>query len=332
MTSTIRKAAYLSGPMTGHDDFNYPRFHEVAGKLRAQGYAVVNPAESYSGDQSLAFSTYMRWDIKQLLESCDAVVLLEGWRQAAGAVFEVAIAAALGYSILEYQDEPGGFVLKSALPIFETDRERLASVLGLADVKAEEPAPLKAGDRVRYIQGPGFASPSRIGKVGTYEGVAPSSIFGPPCAFFRYVSDLGNEVTPSVFLANLERIEDEPQPAALEVVPSGPEPLTSWADADSQLLKEADRIVNSDRQRTYGHPITHHTATAAMWSAYLTRVNDEHEVIVRPQDVSILMVLDKASRIGGGDKVDNALDIAGYAQVHAKVRARQETSNGGVFE
>lgn len=329
--SSIRKAAYLSGPMTGIEDYNYPRFHEVAGKMRAQGYAVVNPAESYGGDQSLAFSTYMRWDIKQLLESCDAVVLLGGWQQAAGAVFEVAIAAALGYSILEYQDEPGGFVLKSALPIFETDRERLASVLGLADVKAEEPAPLKVGDRVRYIQGPGFASNARIGKVGTYMGVAPSGIGIGPCAFFRYVSDLGKEVTPSVFLANLERIEDEPKPAALEVVPSGPEPLTSWAVADSELLKEADRIVNSDRQRTYGHPITHHTATAAMWSAYLTRVNDEHEVIVRPQDVSILMVLDKASRIGGGDKVDNALDIAGYAQVHAKVRARQEADNGGVF-
>lgn len=259
--SSIRKAAYLSGPMTGIEDYNYPRFHEVARKMRSLGYAVVNPAESYNGDQTLAFSTYMRWDIKQLLDGCDAVVLLEGWRQAAGAVFEVAIAAALGYSILEYRDEPGCFSLKSALPIFETDRERLASVLGLADVKAE----------------------------------------------------------------------DEPQPAALEVVPSGPEPLTSWAVADSELLKEADRIVNSDRQRTYGHPITHHTATAAMWSAYLTRVNDEHEVIVRPQDVSILMVLDKASRIGGGDKVDNALDIAGYAQVHAKVRARQEADNGGVF-
>lgn len=121
----------------------------------------------------------------------------------------------------------------------------------------------------------------------------------------------------------------EQQAAALA---SGPEPLTTWAEADEQLLNEADRIVNSDRQRTYGHPITHHTATAAMWSAYLTRVNDEHDVIVRPQDVSILMVLDKASRIGGGDKVDNALDIAGYAQVHAKVRARQTADNGGVFE
>ena len=293
---------------------------------------MFNPAESHGGDQSLSFETYMRHDLKSIIESCDAIAVLPGWETSPGAVLEVAVCVALGYGVFEYGLTGERLTL---FPVHDTSRERLSFLLRIGayaekDVKAEEPAPLKVGDRVRYIQGPGYATPDRIGKVGTYEGVAPSSD-NNPCAFFRYVSSLGDEITPSVFLANLERIDIETSPATLEVVPSGPEPLTSWADADSQLLKEADRIVNSDRQRTYGHPITHHTATAAMWSAYLTRVNDEHDVIVRPQDVSILMVLDKASRIGGGDKVDNALDIAGYAQVHAKVRARQESDNGGVF-
>lgn len=250
--STIRKAMYLSGPMTGIEDYNYPAFHAATAKLRGTGYAVFNPAESYGGSQVLSFDTYMRHDLKSILEWCDTIVVLPGWEKSPGSVLEVAVGAALGHAILAFMDrEDRGFGLESALPVHETDRERLSFLLG----------------------------------IGAY--------------------------------AN--------QPA------TGPEPLTTWAEADEQLLKEADRIVNSDRQRTYGHPITHHTATAAMWSAYLTRVNDEHEVIVRPQDVSILMVLDKASRIGGGDKVDNALDIAGYAQVHAKVRARQETDNGGVF-
>lgn len=250
--TTIRKAVYLSGPMTGHPDWNYPAFHNAAAKLRASGYAVVNPAEAYEGNTTLPFDVYLRHDLRSILQDCHTIVVLEGWEKSPGAVLEVAVGAALGHGILAFTDhEDGGFGLESALPVHETDRERLSFLLG----------------------------------IGAY--------------------------------AN--------QPA------TGPEPLTTWAEADEQLLKEADRIVNSDRQRTYGHPITHHTATAAMWSAYLTRVNDEHEVIVRPQDVSILMVLDKVSRVGGGDKVDNLLDIAGYAQVHAKVRARQETDNGGVF-
>lgn len=276
MTSTIRKAMYLSGPMTGHPDWNYPAFHAAARMLRAWGHAVINPAESYNGDQSLSFDTYMRLDLKQILEACDTIVVLPGWEKSPGAVLEVAVAAALGHGVLSFIDRPelNGYALESTFEVHETNRERLVAALAR------------------------FVYPVNV-TVSNLEAAMPAG-----------------------WLA-------EQQAAALA---SGPEPLNTWAEADSKLLLEADRIVNSDRQRTYGHPITHHTATAAMWSAYLTRVNDEHDVIVRPQDVSILMVLDKASRIGGGDKVDNALDIAGYAQVHAKVRARQESSNGGVFE
>lgn len=269
VTSTIRKAMYLSGPMTGHPDWNYPAFHNAARLLRLWGNAVVNPAEAYDGNQSLPFDVYLRHDLRSILQDCDTIVVLDGWEKSPGAVLEVAVGAALGHGILRFVDKPEEreYALESVFPVHETNRERLVAALA------------------------------------------------------RFVYPLPDVIRTT-----------QPEVVAPIVQASGPEPLNTWAEADSKLLLEADRIVNSDRQRTYGHPITHHTATAAMWSAYLTRVNDEHEVIVRPQDVSILMVLDKASRIGGGDKVDNALDIAGYAQVHAKVRARQETSNGGVFE
>ena len=36
---------YLSGPMTGLPDLNFPAFHAAADKLRSQGVQVVNPAE-----------------------------------------------------------------------------------------------------------------------------------------------------------------------------------------------------------------------------------------------------------------------------------------------
>lgn len=36
---------YLSGPMSGIADNNFPAFHEHAAQLRAQGFYVVSPAE-----------------------------------------------------------------------------------------------------------------------------------------------------------------------------------------------------------------------------------------------------------------------------------------------
>lgn len=281
MSSTIRKALYLAGPMTGIEDFNYPAFHAAAKALRARGYAVINPAEAFGGDQALSFDTYMRYDLTCLLKDCDTIVVLDGWEKSPGAVLEVSVASALGYGILklvEGQDAyADGVTLESVFPVHETNHERLGHAL------ASYVYPIE----ITYLSHPLLETPK--------------------------MRELRTLVTETA----------KPAP--------GPEPLTTWDEAEDGLLKAADGIVNGDRQRTYGHPITHHTATAAMWSAYLTRVNDEHEVIVRPQDVSILMVLDKVSRVGGGDKVDNLLDIAGYAQVHAKVRARQQADNGGVW-
>ncbi len=285
MSSTIRKALYLAGPMTGIEDFNYPAFHAAAKALRARGYAVINPAEAFGGDQALSFDTYMRYDLICLLKDCDGIVVLDGWEKSPGAVLEVSVASALGYGILklvEGQDAyADGYALESLFPVHETNHERLGHALA------------------SYVY---------------------------PIPAVELTSKHAEQIAAEV----LKPLKPWLKPAPVKA--PGPEPLTTWQEAEDGLLKAADGIVNGDRQRTYGHPITHHTATAAMWQAYLTRVNGEHEVIVRPQDVSILMVLDKVSRVGGGDKVDNLLDIAGYAQVHAKVRAAQQADNGGVFE
>lgn len=47
---------YISGPMTGLPDFNFPAFHDAAARLRERGHEVANPAEINSeagGDLSL---------------------------------------------------------------------------------------------------------------------------------------------------------------------------------------------------------------------------------------------------------------------------------------
>ena len=89
---------YLSGAMSGHKDFNYPAFNEAAKLLREIGYEVFNPAESYAGDTSLPFETYMREDIKQLLKA-DEIIVLDGWASSVGATTEVLIGLSLGLPI-----------------------------------------------------------------------------------------------------------------------------------------------------------------------------------------------------------------------------------------
>ena len=245
--------AYLSGPMNGVEGYNYPAFNAAAAHLRELGLAVFNPAESFEGDSSLAYSTYLRHDLQVLsvgisqygyYEPVDMVVVLPGWERAAGAVLEVAAAAAMGLDIVAYDDETGvasGVLEALAGKTFDTDRERLTFVLSL----------------------------------------------------------MGS-------------------------APSGPEPLDTWEQAEYKLLDVANETVFSNRSKTYGSPFYHHRATAQMWSAFLTRVNGEREVTVRPSDVSLMMVMDKVSRAGAGDKPDSILDIAGYAACHALVRAEMQ--------
>ena len=79
---------YLAGPMTGYPDFNYPAFHDAATHLRAQGHAVINPAENHGGKQDLKRIDYLRADLPQVLE-VEAVVVLPGWEQSFGAKHEV---------------------------------------------------------------------------------------------------------------------------------------------------------------------------------------------------------------------------------------------------
>ena len=86
------KRIYLSGPMTGLPEFNYPAFNAEAARLRALGYDVVNPAEN---PPQATWADYMRQDIPQLL-TCDTIALLPGWHDSKGARMEHYIAAGLG--------------------------------------------------------------------------------------------------------------------------------------------------------------------------------------------------------------------------------------------
>lgn len=85
---------YLSGPMTGLTDLNYPAFHEAARLLRFVGLDVINPAESHGGRRDLPRKVYLKWDIAELME-CDGVVALPGWQDSEGCGCEWRVAKAL---------------------------------------------------------------------------------------------------------------------------------------------------------------------------------------------------------------------------------------------
>ena len=89
---------YLSGPMTGLKDKNFPAFMKAAIKLRAKKYRVVNPAELNIGDPQATWEACLVRDIKEMMK-CRAVALLPNWRKSRGAKLEVYIAKALSWPI-----------------------------------------------------------------------------------------------------------------------------------------------------------------------------------------------------------------------------------------
>jgi hypothetical protein len=110
---------YVSGPMTGYKDYNYPKFQKIAKELRERGYDVVDPATDVkpmlkSGEQVTierlhelvdsgevsekeAWRCFLRGDIVALMMECDAIYLLKNWRQSKGARFERTCAKRMGF-------------------------------------------------------------------------------------------------------------------------------------------------------------------------------------------------------------------------------------------
>jgi len=80
---------YLSGPMRGMPDHNFPAFHHAASILRDQGHDVLNPADSFDGKPGVSRADCLRHDI-QLILIVDAVVVIDDWTNSPGARFEVA--------------------------------------------------------------------------------------------------------------------------------------------------------------------------------------------------------------------------------------------------
>ena len=88
---------YISGKIT--NNANYKADFEAAElALKIAGFQPVNPAEEHLPNGA-TWADYMRHDIK-LLCDCDAIYMLNGWRESAGAKIEHKLARDLGIEII----------------------------------------------------------------------------------------------------------------------------------------------------------------------------------------------------------------------------------------
>ena len=92
------KKIYISGPMTGIPDLNFPAFNAAASHLRSQSFDVINPAE-INPDTSKPWDECLKSDIKALCD-CDAIALLPGWENSKGAHLELHIAHRVGMEVM----------------------------------------------------------------------------------------------------------------------------------------------------------------------------------------------------------------------------------------
>ncbi len=94
-----------------------------------------------------------------------------------------------------------------------------------------------------------------------------------------------------------------------------------------QVLLEAHKIINGDRQQSYGNPEDTHGVIAALWNGYMVakgRVSPSGNIT--PKDVALMMVLFKIGReLNGAGCKDNLIDAAGYIALAADMN---EQANG----
>lgn len=96
---------YISGPMTGYKEFNFPAFFAAEERLRVASYDPVNPARLNPGPHPPAnalpsehkayHQQCLRADIRALCD-CDLLALMPGWELSDGAQLELHIAHRLG--------------------------------------------------------------------------------------------------------------------------------------------------------------------------------------------------------------------------------------------
>lgn len=123
---------YLSGPMSGRPEYNFPEFHAAAARLRNAGFEVISPAE-LDGDPppgvapgDCTYNSYLARDVQIVADPTIAgIAVLDGWEESGGARLEVTVAHRLGKRVWEFVPTRSVMPLE-ALSVSEVERVILA--------------------------------------------------------------------------------------------------------------------------------------------------------------------------------------------------------------
>ena len=100
--------AFISGPMSGIPNYNWPAFEEAERQLREAGWlSLVNPVEldkirnvkpSPEGDRPHDYEKLLK-DCINLVKECTSIIVLPGWIDSEGSRREVEAALAVGNKV-----------------------------------------------------------------------------------------------------------------------------------------------------------------------------------------------------------------------------------------
>ena len=99
---------YLSGPMRGFKDLNFPAFDKARDFWIVKGHAVISPADMDRQDpvnplldHMNTMRIYARRDLTHIVEHVDAVVMLDNWEKSRGALAELMVALWVGLKVFD---------------------------------------------------------------------------------------------------------------------------------------------------------------------------------------------------------------------------------------
>ena len=97
-------------------------------------------------------------------------------------------------------------------------------------------------------------------------------------------------------------------------------PTTETPRTRTDILDEAKRIVTGKRDE-YGTMEDSFDAIAELWSAYLSSLFKPRGIEIGRVNVAVMMVLLKVARSVDSEKLDNYIDMAGYAACAGEMEA-----------
>lgn len=93
----MKKRIYISGPMTGIPDNNFPAFFAMEERIRAAGDLPVNPARF---PVQPTYDDTIRLDLEVIAMAADGAVFLRGWEHSKGANIEMDLIRSIGIPVM----------------------------------------------------------------------------------------------------------------------------------------------------------------------------------------------------------------------------------------